>query len=127
MTHWSEKYVGELGQGKRPCWHLLRRVWREVAGVDLPSFEESPDDVATLKREASSFVNVEIGQENPLDAVFMKTDIKINGAWVAVEGHIGVCVKPGFVLHVERDRLAMIEPMKQLRVTQIKAGPWHAR
>lgn len=127
MAHWSEKYVGEPGVGERPCWQLLRRVWREEAGVELPSFEENGDGLATLKREAMAFDDVAIGQEKPLDAIFMNTDIQVKGKWIMVEAHIGVCVAAGLVLHVERGQLAMIEPMKQARVTRIKAGPWHAR
>lgn len=125
MDHWSEKYVGEQGQGQRPCWHLLRRVWLDVAGVHLPSFEENKDDVGTLTREATAFADIEIGKEQPLDAVFMNTDIKVKGKWIVAEAHIGICVKAGLVLHVERGMLAIIEPMKDMRVTRIKAGPWH--
>ena len=125
MQHWSEKYVGEAGQGERPCWQLLRRVWLEVAGVELPSFEENKDGIGTLAREAMAFSDVPFGQEQPLDAVFMNTDIQVKSKWIVAEAHIGICVKPGLVLHVERGTLAMIEPMKHMRVTRIKAGPWH--
>lgn len=125
--HWAEKYVGEPSQGVRPCWSLLRKVWADEAGLLLPSFDGEKNGLGVMSREAMKFEDVVIGNEKPLDAVFMNTDELVKGKWVEVEGHIGVVAMPGFVLHVERGGTAMIDPIKSLRVTRIKAGPWHAR
>lgn len=125
MTYWSETYLGDPAQGERPCWFLLRKIWKELAGLEMPSFEGDGNGLLALARETGKFKEVPIGQEKPLDAVLMNTDVKIKGKWVEVEGHIGICAKPGLVLHVERGGTALIDLMKDLRVTRILAGPWH--
>jgi len=127
MPNPCEIYVGSPAEGPRPCWHLLRRIWGELAGVWLQSFDGENVGLQVMAREAVKFEEIPIGQEQLLDAVYMNTDVLIKGRWREVEGHIGVVVSKGQVLHVHQGGSALVDPMKSLRVTRILKGPWHAR
>ena len=90
------------------CYGIVFLAYRDVLGLSLPSFAEAyttTEDRAALAAlidgEMGPWVEIPAGQERALDAVLM------------TEGrfprHIGIVVKPGFVLHVARSHESRIE------------------
>lgn len=128
MTHWADQYVGLPATGKWPCWHLVRKVWRDELNFKLPSFEEQqlPEDAIHLGDR--TFVPVMPGAHQPFDAVMMYIPRQnANGFYRKVEAHIGVIVKDSLVLHVHLGAHSCIEPLRELSVSRIIRGPWKVK
>lgn len=123
MGHWADDYVGLPGEGESPCWALVRQVFRDRTGFDLPNPEAGADEARTIAREAEAFVEVMAGEERDLDLVVMNTDVRCGLAWVRAAAHIGIVVGKGLALHVERNRLAAIEPIAKIDVARVLRHP----
>lgn len=90
------------------CWGLLREVYRELRGIDLPSYSDRYVTAAD-RRALSALIADELepwdevvrGQERAFDGVLMRE--------AGVVQHIGVVTAPGQVLHVERGETSRIE------------------
>jgi hypothetical protein len=127
--HWADRYVGLPAQGKRPCWQLVRQVWIDRLGFEMPSFEDERDSERAVAIGSQTFTAVPRGQEKELDAVMVYVPMRDKSSPAGfrnAETHVGVIVAPGLVLHVEQDRTAVIEPIKRLKVSRILRGPWGA-
>lgn len=81
------------------CWGLLRLVYAEQAGVDLPSYAEDYATAADTRALADMIAGRllpwrEVSEEavKPLDGLLM-----CHGG---MERHIGVVVRRGLVLHI---------------------------
>lgn len=90
------------------CWGLLFLVYRELRGIELPSYAEryvtGSDRVAMARLiagELDDWQEIEAGEERTFDGVLMR------------EGnfprHIGVVTQPGMVLHVFDGQTSRIE------------------
>lgn len=128
MSHWADLYVGLPAAGHRPCWDLVRRVWAERLGFQMPRFDETDDPEGTIAREATAFTPVLRGQEREFDAVMMlvphRTTTTAQRPYRLAETHIGVVAARGLVLHVELGRTATVDPLRGMRVSRILRGPW---
>jgi len=100
-----------VSRGRGPaydCWGLVTLVYREMAATDLPSFAEAyttaedRDEVATLiAGHLAPWIEIPPGDERVLDCVLMSEGRALR--------HIGVVVKPGFLLHVASGHESRIE------------------
>jgi cell wall-associated NlpC family hydrolase len=102
---WLDK--GRDGAGV-DCWGLLCLVFAELRGIELPSYAEayvtSADRralAALIAGNLDAWEEVPATTEQPFDGVLMR-----EGRFVQ---HIGVVVKPGLMLHVERGSTSAIE------------------
>lgn len=125
MAHWADSYVGLLPDGDFPCWQLLRLVWIEQAGVFLPRFDSTDNPIRAMRSLADEHAEIAVADAVALDAVTMEIPVRDGNGWAVIEGHIGVIVSPGLVLHVERNHTSVIEPIKRLRVLRCFKGPFH--
>jgi cell wall-associated NlpC family hydrolase len=90
------------------CYGLLHLVFRELRGLELPSFAEdyvtAADSAAIadlINGELEPWHQVEAGLERTFDGVLMRD---------GREGrHIGIVAAPGLMLHVERGETSRIE------------------
>jgi cell wall-associated NlpC family hydrolase len=81
------------------CWGLIVMAYRELFGVVL----QEPDVSALSAKEVELFYyeyskmwkDVPVGQERPGDLAMFR-----NGRWIS---HAGLVIKPGLMLHVDRD------------------------
>lgn len=119
VAGWTrDAYLGipyrDLGRDRAgcDCWGLVRLVWAEQAGVEVPMYGTvhggggAGAGVEPAVREATSgdlWKPVRTGDERCFDAVLMR------GAWRDGDGvlhagliHVGVVVAPGVLLHVEQ-------------------------
>lgn len=90
------------------CWGLLRMVFRELRGIELPSYSEryvTGADRRAMARliagELDDWHEVPAGQEQSFDGVLMR-----EGKYPR---HIGVVTQPGMLLHVEQGETSRIE------------------
>lgn len=90
------------------CWGLVARVYRDLRGVELPSYSESyvtAEDrraiAALIAGELAPWDEVEAGCEAQLDCVLMREG--------GFPRHVGVVTQPGLVLHVMRGGSSQIE------------------
>lgn len=90
------------------CWGLKWIVYRDVLGIELPSYSESyvtgADRVAMARLitgELDEWIEVSAGDERPFDGVLMR-----EGAFLR---HIGVVTTPGRLLHVQPGMTSCIE------------------
>jgi cell wall-associated NlpC family hydrolase len=103
------------------CWGLVRLVFAEKANIALPSYSElyrtAEDDAANEALIAGHLdVWTEIAESDvrPLDCLLMKMAGK--------ECHIGVVVKPGYVLHTGLlMRVSRIELYNSIRIKKRKS------
>lgn len=123
MAHWSDQYLGLAAEGKNPCWLLARKIWIEQGGLTLPSYESEKDVSDTIARNSIEFAPREIGQEQELDCVIMFDDFLKDGKWQSREGHIGIVVAKGLLIHVHREGLSMIESFRELPISRLLAFP----
>jgi cell wall-associated NlpC family hydrolase len=104
------------------CWGLVRLVYAEIIGVDLPTLGDGyasacdRRDVARLiDGRKGAWRRVDIGAERAFDAVLLRIG--------DCECHVGVVVEPGLMLHVLRGCNAVVEcyggPIWRNRVASI--------
>lgn len=133
MRPWWERHVGRpFGQrpGEVTCWALVREIYAERLGVDLPPFGDvsaaylgalarlsdpgaSAGDVARAwARVRAAFARgqaaenwLPVAAPRELDVCLMRT----GGARVV--GHVGVMLDARRCLHVEADSAAVVEPV----------------
>lgn len=127
MTHWADKYVGLPAEGRRPCWLLVRKVWADRLGFEMPRYDELQNPEFAIRTGEKTFREVPKNQAQEFDAVVMSIPARSrSGKFVPLEAHIGVVVSAGLVLHVEEGGRSMIEPIKSLHVSRVMRGPWGA-
>jgi len=109
------------------CFGLLRLVYREALGIDLPSYAEDYVTAAD-RREVAGLISgqldpwdrIEEGAEIPGDALLMR-----NGRFAQ---HVGVVVPRRRVLHIEMSGVtSRIEPYDHGPLAQRKAGFYRYR
>jgi cell wall-associated NlpC family hydrolase len=107
MTAWWGKYIG-LPYADAHCWELVRRVYQDRMGVDLPSYGEvSARDLVKVARTMADgaagdgWLPVAIPQA--LDVALMRGRHHV---W-----HVGVMVDPANVLHTEIATGAVVVPV----------------
>lgn len=90
------------------CWGLLRLVYLELRGIELPSYADSyvtAGDARELARliagELDPWDEIEPGAETIYDGVLMREG--------KFPRHIGIVVEPGLMLHVERGGTSQVE------------------
>lgn len=92
------------------CWGLLRLLYAELAGIDLPSYatqygplSAAPDPglAALIRAELPAWSLVPAGQERALDGVALSMG---DG-----ETHIGIVVTPGYFLHARLGADTVVE------------------
>lgn len=110
---WWERYIGlpfGEGPGEVTCWSLVRQVYRDRLGVDLPAYGEiSARDlvrVALTMERGKDDGWVEPEKPEALDVVLMRAP-----AGPSRVCHVGVLVGPYSLLHVEAATLACVVPV----------------
>lgn len=118
--HWSAGYVGtvyldkDLGAAGCHCWGLLRLVYRQEKGIELPGHEDvSPDDA----RDIDEIVHGEIsaGRWQRMDR-----PQEFDGALFRRgrhDSHMGIMIDRRYMLHSDREAGAAI-------VERIDTGRW---
>lgn len=109
-----DRYVGLpfLDRGRSlvglDCWGLLCLVYRELRGIELPSYAEAyvtaadrAGIAALIADEISPWQPVPAGEEMPFDGVLMREG--------KFPRHIGLVTLPGKLLHVDRGETSRIE------------------
>lgn len=116
--NWPAQYVGlPFGEGadEVTCWGLVRRVYRDRLGVDLPEYGEiSAYDLLRIARAMGAAKDdgwraVSVPQS--LDVCLMRSPQ--GGASVV---HVGVMVDAQRLLHVEAATAAVIVPVSHYSV-----------
>lgn len=103
---WVEKGRGFEGCD---CWGLLRLVYLEECGVELPGYGERYETVADRAALAEliagakfeQWSEIPAGTERAFDAVLIREGRE--------QTHIGLVVTPGRCLHVDRGNTSVIE------------------
>lgn len=100
------------------CYGLVRLVYRELRGIDLPSYIERyvmGADLAAIESLIAGALDrwalIEQSSETAFDAVLLREG--------AHPTHIGMVVTPGKMLHVPRGETSRIE--------RYRAGRWQHR
>lgn len=112
---WVERYVGlPFVEGGRiwprlDCWGLVVNVMREVGGIELPQLEWlNVSSLHAIRREVAasskSWVEVPIAAAELLDVLVIKS--------FGLPIHVGIVVKPGYVLHTEEATGCVCVPFK---------------
>lgn len=103
------------------CWGLLRTVYSEQLGIDLPSMQDAyitPADrraiVDLINGGLPEWKLVEPAKERLFDAVLLR---------IARDAcHVGLVAGHGLLLHVEDDRLSCIERYASPRIARRVVG-----
>jgi cell wall-associated NlpC family hydrolase len=87
------------------CWGLVRLVFRETRGVDLPSFA----DGYVCASDAKAVADLIAGRLQPWDE--LPPGVETTGDVLLMRRgssacHVGLVVEPGKVLHVSADSIA---------------------
>lgn len=99
------------GRSGLDCWGLVRLVYRDLLGIDLPSYLDRYMTAADRKAiaaliagELDPWQQIGAGQEVMFDAVLMREG--------RLSRHIGLVTEPGRVLHVNEGHTSRIEPYR---------------
>lgn len=127
-----DRFVGVpyVDKGRAPdgfdCWGCLRLVYRELRGIELPSY--SGDYLTAADRRATAQLiaghlgdwdEVAPGEERAFDGVLMREG--------RFPRHIGVITKPGMLLHVLEGETSRIEPYRYGRLKHRITGFYRYR
>lgn len=103
--NWSQ-YVG-VQYEMRGCWELLRRVYLEQLGIELPTYAEQAPDMdrarlgALIATERTAWQAIPPGEEHATDAVLFRV--------MGESSHIGIVIGAGRFLHAKPGTNACIE------------------
>lgn len=102
---WWGSYIG-TPYAALHCWGLVRRVYADLLGVDLPEYAHlAPGQhravMAAMQAGAADWA--EADGSRPFDVVLMRRH--------RLPLHVGVVTKPGWVLHTERETDAVHVPL----------------
>lgn len=119
---WTGRYVGRPfgeGKGEFTCWALLRAVYAEQLGIDLPAYGEiGAADLLrvarAMERDKDSDPWREVVEPRAFDVAVMRRR--------KVAGHVGVMVDANRVLHVEKATNACIEDVRDWPVRHRLVG-----
>jgi cell wall-associated NlpC family hydrolase len=122
-VNWWGRYVGlpfeDGGRGPETvdCWGLLRLVYAEQRGIDLPSYGEiSAHDLLSLARKMGEVKDYDCWQPvtdpQEFDAVIMRPSDGRNSII-----HVGTMIDAKRMLHVEQASAAVIVPIRHYSVT----------
>lgn len=115
--HWSADYIGlpfaDRGRSRDgvDCWGLLRLVYAEVLGLDLPSYTEGYASVAeraeiaallTGERRTALWTEVPAAAADPFDVLLF--------THMGKPLHVGLVVRRGLMLHVTEGQDSRLEP-----------------
>ncbi len=96
------------------CWGLVRRAHFEITGKALPDFldeYDSPFDRETVE----GLIQANTWRFRPVPAVAMRAldvaVLRIGGD----ECHVGLVIRPGQMLHVDRNVATCVEPLRSPR------------
>lgn len=103
------------------CWGLVRLVYAEHANITLPCYsdlyrtaEDDAANAALIAGHLDEWQEVAENEVRPLDCLLMKVGGK--------ECHIGIVVKPGYVLHTGlMMRFSRIELYNSIRLKKRKS------
>lgn len=118
---WAADYIGipYLSGGRDrsgvDCWGLIRLVWAEQFGHELPRYEgadySGPDSAAGIAGDAQAYAAgfrpVEPGQEQAGDGILLRL--------MARPIHVGLVIAAGRMLHIEEGAGSVIEPYTSIR------------
>ena len=114
VMDWFAPYVGLPfgdGPGQLTCWGLVRRVYADRAGVDLPAYGEiSAKDLIRVARAMAAAKDdgwLAVSVPQALDVALMRS-----GRGGAAVVHVGVMVDNARVLHVEAASAAVVVPIR---------------
>lgn len=115
MIDWS-RYVGLpfVDKGRDwagiDCWGLLRLVYAETFGLDLPSFADGY--ATTADRVAvAALIGRSVGRATPWQTVASGAERPGDGILIREGGeprHVGIVVRPGRMLHATREAGAAV-------------------
>ena len=113
---WWNRYIGTpfkpFGRTLEgcDCWGLLRIVYREAFGIELPSYVS--DYTATdARQELAGLIGQEV-EANPWQEVAQGQERSGDAVLLALQGypcHVGVVTEPGRMLHILKGPGAVIE------------------
>lgn len=109
---WADAYAGLRfadGGRERPavdCWGLVRLVYRERCGIDLPSYADisARDLMSVAIRVTAQSAHepwIKAPEPRAFDVVVLAGRARIGGRLRAALTHVGVMVDDSHVLHVE--------------------------
>jgi len=112
-----DRYVGLpfLDHGRSlvglDCWGLVCLVYRELRGIELPSYAadyvsaaDRAEIAALIAGELAPWQEVPAGEEMRFDGVLMREG--------KFPRHVGLVTQPGKLLHVDRGETSRIEPYR---------------
>lgn len=123
---WAGDYVGlpfldggrSRADGGLDCWGLVRLVYAEQCGLELPSYGEiAAADLAAVALaidadcRAEPWRTVERADLRPFDVVVVAERVAIDGMPRRMPAHVGIAAGAGMVLHVRRASAAALVPL----------------
>ena len=99
------KPYGRTRQGC-DCWGLVKLVYSEQRGIDLPDFAGiSPDDAAAvpaaIDRERLNWRRIHFDARQEFDLIVMRARLVRDGKTMSPEMHIGIVTPDLKILHTE--------------------------
>ena len=118
-------YIGlpfGTGPGQVTCWSLVRRVYAEQFGLDLPEFGDiDPRDLVRVARQM---------QRGDDGLIWREPSVPLPGDLIAMRGarggraicHVGLLAAPGQMLHAEEGTGAVLVPLDHYTIRHRVAG-----
>jgi cell wall-associated NlpC family hydrolase len=126
---WAGRYVGApfeehgRGPGGYDCWGLVVAVYREVFGIELPTYDhryastrDREDIAALIDGGLTPWRQIPVDVARPGDGVIFRV--------LTSPCHIGVVVDPPMFLHIARGSDACLERWDTVRWEKRFLGIW---
>jgi cell wall-associated NlpC family hydrolase len=125
MRGWEARYVGmpyvDGGRNDKgvDCWGLVRLIYAEQLGIELPSYGEiSAEDLLKVARritagkDGEEWENVTRETIQPFDVCVMR----FHG--VRTVGHVGIVVTKKTIIHVEKGANTALVPLTDMTIRE---------
>ena len=126
-SFWWNKYIGipfadnSSDIAGSDCWGLVKMVYREQLGIDLPgplgiSADDRDRSAAAIRAQAEALWE-RTNNPQPGDVALFRV--------AGYDSHVGLAAAPGMILHVRQGRDSVIEPLCARTFGTSFRGYWH--
>ena len=109
------------------CWGLVRLIFAERLGINLPAYDSSDDVALQIKTAQDTPEWTKFPEAKEFDIVTMLGPVKMKDKWHMIDRHVGVMATTKHVLHIDRNMTSTCLDLNHPLIRHRLSGFWRHR